>query len=218
MKGFRNHRRLTYLITPGTLDAANYHTDSKNFLQTIEAAVRLGFSFIQLREKKLPTRLLLELAIDAVSITKNSDTQLLINDRTDLAIVSNADGVHLTTSSIPVSAARRIAPQNFLIGVSTHTTSELIDARLSGADFAVLGPVYYSKGKGEPLGLVAFARACRAVDPFPVFALGGIDDSNFKNVSKIGACGLASISYLWKAAETAMITGTFPDYFRGGRR
>lgn len=184
------------LITPGTATQSNFSEQKSPLLETVELAVAAGIEMIQIREKQLPARILYELAIEAVSLTAGSTTKLLINERFDIAVAANADGVHLTSSSIPIERVRSNVRDEFLIGVSAHSTDEVVAARESGADYAMLGPVFATPGKSEPMGLEMLDDACRSVSPFPVIAIGGIDVSNFQSVLDSGASGYAAIRYL----------------------
>lgn len=136
---------------------------------------------------------------------------MLVNDRLDVAIAAEADGVHLRVSSIPVAEARRSVQEkglkDFLIGVSTHSLEQANAAEIGGADLIVCGPVFDTPSKrefGEPLGLERFAEICRAVK-LPVLALGGITLSNFRQSLEAGAAGIAAIS-LFTDLETLPAT------------
>ncbi len=165
-------------------------------LESVRLAVSAGIELIQIREKHLPARLLFDLAVKTVSITTNSATNLLINERFDIAIAAGAFGVHLTSTSVPIEQVRANVPQGFLIGVSAHSRDDVIEAQRSGADYAVLGPAFLTPGKGEPLGIERLEEVCGSIPRFPVIAIGGIDSSNSQSVLESGASGFASIRYL----------------------
>jgi thiamine-phosphate pyrophosphorylase len=184
------------LITPGTATQSNFSTLKSSLLETVGLAVTAGIEIVQLREKQLTGRQLFELAVDSVALTANSATKLLINERFDIAIAANADGVHLTSASIPIEQVRPNVPEKFVIGVSAHSADEVRTAKETGADYAMFGPVFSTPGKGEPCGLENLREACRSVSPFPVVAVGGIDDANFQSVLEAGASGYAAIRYL----------------------
>ncbi|MGB7070131.1 MAG: thiamine phosphate synthase [Pyrinomonadaceae bacterium] len=186
---------LIYLITDGTLTADNFSKKSGNTLAVIRAAVSNRIPLVQIREKQLPACLLFEFVVNAVSHTSGSDTRLMVNDRADISLGAGADGVHLTGSSIMPTAIRSSFPKGFLIGISTHSL-EAAKAARNVADFAVFGPVFNSPGKGEPAGLHALTEVCKQLDPFPVLALGGIDETNYRNVLECGASGFAAIRFL----------------------
>lgn len=131
---------------------------------------------------------------------------MLVNDRLDVALATGADGVHLRTTSLPVSEVRRTFA-NFLIGVSTHSLAEARAAEEGGADFIVCGPVYETPSKrefGPPLCLEKLAEVCRAVT-IPVLALGGIKGSNFRRALDAGAAGIAGIGLFQNPGGPATI-------------
>lgn len=192
------NRPLLYLITSGATSQQTTSSSSEysEVLKLTEAAVGAGIDLIQIREKKLNTRVLFELASHAAEITRGTSTQLLINDRADVAAGAGADGVHLTSRSLPVDAVRRSFGSELLIGVSTHCVEEAEVARAGGADFVVFGPVYepLSKPYGTPVGVQGLSRVASAVSPLPVIALGGVDLGNFAECLRAGAAGVAAIT------------------------
>ena len=162
----------------------------------MEAAVAAGISLLQIREKSLSARVLYELARRAVAITRGSATRLLVNDRFDIARAAGADGVHLTTRSLPAKVVRSICGDDFLIGVSTHSLETALDARAEGADFVVFGPVFETESKrefGAPQGLEKLREVTSALAGFPVIAIGGIDLDNAAECFRAGASGVAAI-------------------------
>lgn len=165
----------------------------------MRAAVAAQIDLVQVREKNLSASVLYQLATTAVGITKGSASKLLINDRSDIAAAAGADGVHLTTTSLPTNVVRQAFGDNFLIGVSTHSLDEATLARRGGADFVVFGPVFETASKkeyGEPLGLASLAAVCAEFSPFPVLALGGVTRLNVADCISAGARGVAAISML----------------------
>jgi thiamine-phosphate pyrophosphorylase len=187
---------LVCLITPGEATPDNFAEKKREIIAAVAAAVDARVSIVQVREKSLTARLLSEL-VDAVAATaRGSATNVLVNDRGDIALGCGADGVHLAATSLPVDAIRGSFPREFVIGVSTHTIDEVQAAKRGGADFAVFGPVFATPGKGEPQGLETLARVCDAVRPFPVLALGGIDEWNCDSALAAGASGIAAIRAL----------------------
>ena len=163
----------------------------------VSAAVNAGITLIQLREKDLHARVLFELTKDAVTLTHGSATRLVINDRADIAKAAGADGVHLTSQSLPARVVRRTFGDDFIIGVSTHSLAEARTARAGAADFVVFGPVFETDSKrtyGKPLGLNELEEVSRELSPFPVIALGGVTVHNAELCLKAGAAGVAGIS------------------------
>lgn len=189
-------RPLIYLITKGDATVSNFPEKRTEILDLIGVAVEEKVSLIQLREKALTARLLFELARDAAAITRGSETRLLVNDRADIALAAKADGVHLAGDSISTSVIRSTFPKGFLIGVSTHSGDSATQASNDGADFAVFGPVFETPGKGRPQGIEKLKQVCAKVLPFPVLALGGVNEQTFASVLEAGAEGFAAIRAL----------------------
>ncbi len=183
------------LITKGEATAANFQKERSAILAIIRNAVRDGVTMIQLREKQLPARLLNALVLEAVKIAGDSTTLIMVNERADIAISTAADGVHLPGDSLPPKAIRDIFADRLVIGVSTHTAEEAIQAETGGADYIFFGPVYSSPRKAAPVGSTALAQACEQVE-IPIIGLGGIDETNFREVLGSGASGVAAIRSL----------------------
>ena len=185
---------IVYPITSGQATP-----DDPQFLRLVRAAVDAEVPLFQIREKSLSARVLFELVARAAEITRGSKTRLLVNDRSDIARAAGADGVHLTTQSLPAEVVRNIFGAEFLIGVSTHSLDEARAARVGGADFVVFGPVFETESKrayGEPQGLDKLAEVTRALGEFPVVAIGGITLDNVDECFQAGARGIAAIRLL----------------------
>ncbi|MCS6886083.1 MAG: thiamine phosphate synthase [Acidobacteriota bacterium] len=158
-------------------------------------AATAGVDLIQIREKALSARELFELACGVVSAVRGTETRVLVNDRVDVALAAKAHGAHLTTQSLPLAEARHITGKGFLLGVSTHSLEEAIEADRGGADYVLLGPVFDTPSKrayGKPLGpevLSAAVANCKC----SVIALGGINLQNYQDVLRTGVAGIAAI-------------------------
>ncbi len=188
------------------------HTTSQRPLSSaISQAVDAGVRMVQIREKDLDTRSLIDLAQNLIPLIKHRQGQVLINDRIDLVMALEADGVHLRSDSLPLSHARRILGESRLIGISTHSAEEVKQAEGEGADFIVLGPIFETPSKrqyGPPLGLHAIetvSRSCRV----PIFAIGGITPIHVPSVLKAGAYGVAVISAIFQAPSIKDSTQAF---------
>ncbi len=188
-------------------------TDRKQTKLPLTQAVRLalegGVRAIQVREKDLTVRELLELARELRQVTREFQAKLFINDRIDIAVAVSADGVQLGHQSIPPAAARRVVGRDMLIGVSTHNIQEAKAAEDGGADFITFGPIFYTESKaifGPAVGLECL-KSVKGSVCIPVFGLGGIKSGNAEQVMSCGADGISLISAIfgaeeiWKAAE-----------------
>lgn len=188
---------IIYLITSGNLTSENFSQLSSQVLQQIESAIEAGISIIQIREKNLSSKFIFDLAVQATNLSRNSSTKILINDRADIALAAKADGVHLTSTSIPTKVVRSIFPKNFIIGISTHKLEEVISAKNDGADFAVFSSIYQTVSKaqyGEPQGIERLTEVVETAKDFPVIALGGIKLENIPEISQTGVSGISAIS------------------------
>ena len=194
------NKPIVYLITQGRATAANFSEQKTKILEIIKTASENEISLIQIREKLLPARLVFELACEAALVTRQTETKLLVNDRADIALAAKADGVHLTENSLSAEIVRRNFPKNFIIGVSAHSLAKAEIARQQKADFATFSPIFASPNKDQPKGLEKLREVCKKLRDFPVIALGGIDENNFRDVLKTGASGFAAIRFL-NAAE-----------------
>jgi len=191
---FFSQKPLVYLITNGEITDENYTIKSHETLNQIKKAVEFEISLIQIREKKLSAKLLFDLAVKSSEIKKKSSTKLLINDRADIAFAANADGVHLTENSLSPEIIRKNFPKDFIIGVSAHTLEKAEIAKKQGANFATFSPIFHSPNKGKPVGLDALREVCEKLKPFPIIALGGIDETNYREVLQIGS-GFAAVRF-----------------------
>lgn len=169
----------------------------KRLIALGEQAAGMNVDFFQLREKDLSPRICCEVARELATLFHHTDTQLLINDRVDIALASGANGVHLTTTSLLATQIRAWAPAELTIGISTHTAAEL-HRTSPGANFAVCGPVFETPGKPR-LGLEPLTQIIHT-SPVPVFALGGITVDNAAELKQTGAIGVAGIRLFAQAA------------------
>ena len=207
---------LFYYITDRLQFPGTEREKQEHLLRKIAECAAAGVHYIQLREKDLNTRGLQKLAEEAVKITAQSDTRLLINSRIDVALACRADGVHLPGNDLPASEARaifgRAGKADARIAVSCHTIEEVASAEAHGADFAVFGPVFEKDGQINPKGLEQLERACSrprlAASTMPVLALGGITTENIMRCRNAGAAGIAAIR-LFQQFDVAKVVKEF---------
>lgn len=189
---------IIYPITSGTTTAQTTPNDPQflSILRLVEAAVAAEVPLLQIREKALHAGGVYELTSRAAEITRGSNTRLLVNDRSDIARAAGADGVHLTTHSLPADVVRKIYGPEFLIGVSTHSPQSAREAAKAGADFVVFGPVFETESKrvfGAPQGVEKLREVTSELREFPVVAIGGITLDNVEKCFAAGASGVAAI-------------------------
>lgn len=213
---------IIYLITSGetTPQTTPGDKDFSRLLNLVAAAVAAHVNLIQLREKNLSARVLYALTLQAVELTRESNTHLLVNDRADVARSAGAAGVHLRAGSIEAAVIRRTFGDDFLIGTSTHSLEQARAARESGADFAVFGPVFETASKrvyGEPLGLEKLEQVVTALMPFPVLALGGVTLDNAAGCFRAGAAGLAAIRMMNDPDQLAGVVSEIGARFRSSK-
>ncbi len=182
-------------------------TDRKQTRLPLVDAVRLalqgGVKAIQLREKDLPVRELLGVARELRSLCHEFGAKLFVNDRIDVAIAVNADGVHLSHAGLPAGPVRKMVGRALMIGVSTHSLVEAEAAQAGGADFITFGPVFLTPSKvqyGAPVGLNSLKFVSNQIK-IPVFGLGGIKSGNVSQVLASGAFGVSLISAIIAADD-----------------
>ncbi len=169
----------------------------------IEHAIEGGVGTVQLREKDLGTYDLYCLAKEIREITEEKDVRLVINDRVDIAIAVDADGVHLGWQSLKIGMVRNMIGRDKLIGFSAHSLREVEMAENSGADYVTISPIFDTENKDyfiKPLG-VDEIRKIKEQIKIPVIALGGVNENNVRTVLENGADGVAVISAIALSAS-----------------
>jgi thiamine-phosphate pyrophosphorylase len=187
--------------------------------EAILRAIAARVDWIQIREKDLDARLLADLARWAVSEVEAHGsrggvpirTQIIMNDRLDVALVAGAAGVHLGEASVPVKEVtawrRSLKRENFLIGASCHSAQSAVDAEHDGTDYIFFGPVFATPSKesfGPPQGIEQLKKTCEAVR-IPVLAIGGITAENAASCVSAGAAGIAAIRMFQESEDVARV-------------
>jgi thiamine-phosphate pyrophosphorylase len=192
-----------YVITDERLGRGRSH------LQIAEAAIRGGADVVQLRDKTASSRLLYDIALQLRRLTRETEVPFVVNDRLDVALAADADGVHIGREDLPASVVRRILGPGKILGVSAETVEEAVTAEKEGADYLGVGPVFEARGSkadaGEPLGLGLIARIRRECR-LPIVAIGGIHAENARLVRDAGANAAAVISAVASADDIAQAT------------
>jgi thiamine-phosphate pyrophosphorylase len=171
-------------------------------LSHAEQVMRLisgGATLIQLRDKVAAPREFYEQAAAALRVARDHNAKLIINDRVDIALALNADGVHLGQSDIPVDAARRLLGPGAVIGFSTHSISQAKLAARMPVDYIAFGPIFGTSTKENPdpvVGLQSLPTVRATIGALPLVAIGGITPANGIDVLNAGADALAMISEL----------------------
>lgn len=192
------HRRLAearlYLLLPATSDRHPWKV-------LLNVAIVGGVQVVQLRDKSLSDQVLLTVAMQIREATRLTNTLFIVNDRVDIALASNADGVHLGQDDMPISAARKIVGNNMLIGVSTHNPQQLQQAINAGADYVGIGPTFASTTKTfDALAGLEYVRQTRDC-PIPAFVLGGVTLDNVDSVIDAGGRRIAVSSAILSADD-----------------
>jgi thiamine-phosphate pyrophosphorylase len=175
-------------------------------LQVAEAAILGGTDVLQLRDKEASSGQLYRVALQLRKLTRDAKVPFIVNDRLDIALAADADGVHVGQADLPASVVREIMGPGKILGVSVDTVEEALLAEKDGADYLGVGPVFEARGTkpdaGEPLGvdrIVRIRRHCR----LPIVAIGGIDAGNARKVREAGADAAAVISAIVAADDIA---------------
>jgi thiamine-phosphate pyrophosphorylase len=206
---------LCYVTDRHSLDVAAGQNREAALPRRIENAVSAGVNWVQIREKDLPARELMDLTRAAIqacnSLSTQSETRILVNDRCDVAWAAGAAGVHAGQKSLPVrllvDARHASGLANFLVGASCHSIDGLRSAAADGADYVFFGPVFATPSKaglGAPQGLPKLAEACKAVS-IPVIAIGGITIETSAACCEAGAAGIAAIRLFQQKSDIAEV-------------
>ena len=190
----RNFDTTLYFITDST------GFSEEEFLRRTEEALKGGASLLQLREKDKTTREYISLAEKVHTLTKKYNVPLIIDDRVDVALAMGAEGVHLGQSDMPISTARKILGDDFIIGATTKTVPQALEAFEQGADYLGVGAIYPTTTKVKTVltSTETLDAICKAV-PIPVNAIGGLNKDNIDILKGISIAGICIVSAVMKA-------------------
>jgi len=176
---------------------------------TISAAA--GAKNFQYRNKTASMKVAYEEALALRKIAQELDVLFIVNDRCDLALAVDADGVHLGQGDLPFYLARNVMGPDKLIGLSTHNHQQILAATVAGPDYIGFGPIFKpgSKTDHDPVVGLAGLRGIRSLTSLPIFAIGGITLDQVENVMRAGANGVAVISAIIKAADVRQTVSDF---------
>ncbi len=174
----------------------------RSFDSALEDMLAGGVSVLQLRVKDRPADEFLAMALSTREKTARADCLFIVNDRVDIALAAQADGVHLGQGDLPLDAARHLVGDK-LIGVSTHSLAQAILAEKSGADYIGFGPMFPTQTKetGYPSRGLEMLRTVRRRVNIPIVAIGGITAGNLAQTRESGADAIAMISYLTQGCD-----------------
>lgn len=183
-----------YFITDSTGFSEN------EFLYRVEEALKGGATLLQLREKDPDTRRYIHLAEKVHEITRKYNVPLIIDDRIDVAMAIDAEGVHLGQSDMPINIARRILGDKFIIGATTKTVPQALEAYSQGADYLGVGAIYPTTTKVKTVltSTETLDAICKAVS-IPVNAIGGLNKGNLDILRGIPISGICVVSAIMKA-------------------
>jgi thiamine-phosphate pyrophosphorylase len=191
----RKKLRGVCVITDTTIQKKYSH------LELAKIAVKGCADIVQFRDKNMSTFVLLETAKKINTICKKNNVLFIVNDRIDIALLSDADGVHLGKGDIPVKEARKLLGEKKIIGATAHSLREAKKAEADGADYLGYGHIFPTSTKlklTKPKGLKNLSKVCNSVN-IPVFAIGGINKTNAESVINAGASGIAVVGSVVKS-------------------
>lgn len=189
-----------YLVTDEEL------LQGKDLYATVEAAVRGGVTMVQLREKESSTRDFVERAARLKQVLAPYHVPLIINDRVDVALAVDADGVHVGQSDMPYSLVKRLLPPGKIIGLSVESREQVLEANAYDVDYIAASPVFATATKTNTLiewGLEGLSWI-KSVSRHPLVAIGGINKGNAEAIFQAGADGIAVVSAIIAASDPEM--------------
>lgn len=188
--------------------------EEAEFLRRVEEALNGGVTILQLREKDKTTREYIDIAVKVHEIAKKYNVPLIIDDRVDVAMAVDAEGVHVGQSDMPVDIARRILGENKIIGATAKTVEAAKEAYENGADYLGVGAIYPTTTKVKTVltSVETLAEICKAV-PIPVNAIGGLNINNVDILEGVDIDGVCVVSAIMKAESPKDAAKALADKF-----
>ncbi|WP_278452202.1 thiamine phosphate synthase [Thomasclavelia spiroformis] len=173
-------------------------SNNDTFYKLIEESLEGGVTFLQLREKNLDTDSFFKEAIKIKELCKKYNVPFIINDNVEIALKSNADGIHVGQDDMGVKEVRKLIGKDKILGVSVQTVEQALLAQSQGANYLGVGSIFTttSKDDAKSVSINTLKEICNAVN-IPVVAIGGIDKDNVKQLSQTGISGIAVISAIY---------------------
>ncbi|WP_195988591.1 thiamine phosphate synthase [Clostridium sp. D53t1_180928_C8] len=174
----------------------------RNFYECIEEALKGGVTMLQLREKEASGKEFLEKAIKLRELTKKYNVKFIINDRVDIAMLCNADGVHVGQSDIPANEVRKLIGEDKIIGVSARTIKEAMDAKENGADYLGVGAMFTTTTKLDAKSVtIDQLKDIKEEVKLPIVTIGGLSLNNIEKLKKCNIDGFAVVSAILGAVD-----------------
>lgn len=184
-----------YLVTE------RYDYSEKHFLQIIREVCAAGVTVVQLREKTASTRDFYEIALKVKAITEEYAIPLIINDRLDICLAVDAQGLHIGDEELPVAVCRKLLGPDKILGVSAKTLARAQEAQQAGADYLGVGAMFPTQTKETPVTAFATLEAIIQGVDVPVVAIGGVKEANLTDFHTIPLHGLCMVSEIMQAAD-----------------
>lgn len=193
MKNFDCYNKL-YVITESSISKGRSNEE------IVKEAIAGGAEIIQLREKRWSKDKIRQEAVKLLKICRKNNVMFIVNDYVDIAMEIGADGVHLGQSDMPIEEARKICGDNLIIGISTHSVEQAVDADQEDVDYITIGPIFETRAKDYTVGVEIIKPVADNVLK-PIIAIGGINKENINEVLEQGVNSVAVISAVVSADD-----------------
>ena len=203
-----------YLVTDRSL------ARGRSTVEIVKRALQGGVTCVQLREKSCSSLEFIEQALALKDVLKSTGIPLIINDRVDVALAVEADGVHLGQTDMPLAMAKKILGDTMVIGISAESLEDAVEAERNGADYLGVSPIFATPTKTDtaaPLGLEGL-RAIRNSVRLPLVGIGGLNRDNSAEAIRNGADGIAVVSAIVAADDPATAAGDLMQVIREARK